>query len=123
MKRQSISCPEDLYSFTPIHPAETITNLDKIAIRENGEAMIDLRDACPDILVRPLNSRTKDLKARASVARRLNEAQTCLKEHAAGYQIVVVDAWRPLTQQSRWHRIAKAVIRLRHPFWPSELVR
>jgi D-alanyl-D-alanine dipeptidase len=123
MKRRSITCAEDLYSFSAVHPAETMANLDKIPIRENREAMVDLRDACPNILVRPLNSRMRTLKARASVAQRLNEAQDSLQQHAPGYQIVVVDAWRPNKQQTRWHKLAKAVVRLRHPFWPCELVR
>ena len=122
-KRRSITRAEDLYSFSALHPAETIANLDKIPIRENHEAMVNLRDACPHILVRPLNSSIKELRARASVAQRLNEAQAFLKEHAAGHQLVVVDAWRATKQQTRWHVFAKIVIRLAHPFWPSELVR
>jgi D-alanyl-D-alanine dipeptidase len=123
MKRHSIRRAEDLYALTPTHPVETITNLDKIAIQENGEPFVDLRVACPCLVIQPLASGKRSLFARAAVARRLNEAQSFLKESAPGYQIVVVDAWRPMSQQRFWHNLFKLLFRVRHPFWPRFLVR
>lgn len=123
MKWHSALRPEDLYSYTPRHPVETIANLDKVPIRENGEPLVDLRLSCPGILVQPLARGKKTLHARDAVARRLNTAQNCLQQQAPGYQIIVVDAWRSMSQQVFWHRLAKVVSRLRHPFWPPHMVR
>ncbi len=123
MKRQAIRCPEDLYSFTPAHPAETIANLDKIAIQENNEPLVDLRPACPGIVVQPLSSGKQTLHARESVAQRLNRAQAFLHEQAPGHQIVVVDAWRSLSQQTFGHNLAKGCFRIIHPFWSAGMVR
>jgi D-alanyl-D-alanine dipeptidase len=123
MKRHSALRAEDLYSFTPGHPAETIANLDKISICENGEPLVDLRRACPGILVQPLDRGKKTLHAREAVARRLNTAQEFLQQQAPGYRIVVVDGWRGMSQQVFWHHLAKVVSRLRHPFWPARMVR
>jgi len=116
-----IRCPEDLYSPTPGHPVETIANLDKISIRENGEPLVDLKTACPNVVIQPLDKK-KILRARASVAERLNTAQSLLPRDS-GHQIVVVDAWRSLSTQRYWHNIFKALFRLRHPFWPANMVR
>jgi D-alanyl-D-alanine dipeptidase len=123
MKRQPVRCPDDLYSLTPRHPAETIANLDRIPIRENQEPMIDLRVACPQLVIRPLSAATKTLHARVSVADRLNKAQAFLQQQAPGYQLVVVDAWRTTAQQARCHRFAKRIYRFRYPFWPAEMIR
>jgi D-alanyl-D-alanine dipeptidase len=123
MKRQFIRCAEDLYLFTPAHPVETIANLDKIAIRENGEPLVDLRAASPGVLVQPLSSHKKTLHARTSVAQRLNTAQEFLQEHAPGHQIIVVDAWRSMSQQVFWHNLARVVFRVRHPLWSAGMVR
>jgi len=123
MKRHPIRCPDDLYHPTPTHPAETIANLDAIAIRENHEPVVDLRVACPHLIIQPLSSKKNSLRARKSVAARLNTAQEFLQHHAPGHQIIVVDALRDLSQQKLWHNGAKAFFRLRHPFWPNELVR
>lgn len=123
MKRQNIRCADDLYSFTPAHPVETIANLDKIAIQENNEPLVDLRLVCPGIIVQPLSARKQTLHARVSIAHRLNMAQTFLQEKAPGHQIVVVDAWRSLSQQTFGHNLAKGFFRLIHPFWPASMVR
>jgi D-alanyl-D-alanine dipeptidase len=123
MKRKRIRCADELYSPTPGHPVETIANLDRIAIRENHEPLADLRLVCPGILVRPLSSGKKTLHARVSVAQRLNTAQTFLQEHAPGHRIMVVDAWRSMSQQVFWHNLAKTVFRLRHPLWSVEMIR
>jgi D-alanyl-D-alanine dipeptidase len=121
--RRAVARPEDLYAPTPGHPTETIDNLDRIPIRENGEPLVDLSVACPEILVRPLSKQAKGLQARTSVAQRLNQAQVYLQKNYPGYRIMVVDGWRPPGEQARWHQIAKTVWRLRHPFWPRALIR
>lgn len=123
MKRQPMRCPDDLYSPTPGHPPETIANLDQIPIQENQEPMVDLRVACPGLVIRPLSAQNTTLHARASVAQRLNTAQAFLQQQAPGHRIIVVDAWRTMAQQARWHRIAKRIYRFRHPLWPSQMIR
>jgi D-alanyl-D-alanine dipeptidase len=123
MKRHPIRSADDLYSFTPAHPPETIGNLDRITIQENGEPLVDLRLACPAVLVRPLSSDKRTLHARASVAQRLERAQAAMQENAPGHRIIVVDAWRSMSQQVFWHNMAKAIFRLRHPLWSAAMVR
>ncbi|MDF2441255.1 MAG: zinc D-Ala-D-Ala dipeptidase [Abditibacteriota bacterium] len=123
MKRQPIRCPEDLYQFTPGHPVETIANLDRIPIRDNGEHVVDLRVSCPDLIIRPLSGHKQSLHAREGVVRRLNQAQAFLEVLAPGHRIIVVDAWRPLARQARWHNLANFVFRIRHPLWSSAMIR
>ena len=110
MNRKRIRHPEDLFSPTPSHPPETIANLDKVPIEENHEPLVNL-EQCGEVLIRPLQSRRRTLQARASVAKRLNLAQAFLQQQSPGHRIMVVDAYRPLSLQRRWHTLAKLVFR------------
>lgn len=116
-----IPTPEELYHPVANHPVETIANLDRVPIEDNGEPLVDLSAACPALRLRPLN-RT-NLRARQSVAQRLNEAQSWLDTHHKGHRLVVVDAWRSDRMQRRGNFYGRCILRVLHPTWPKSLIR
>lgn len=124
MMALKIEKPEDLYRPVANHPVETITNLDLIPIRENGEPLVDLAFASPNVLLKPFGGRQgKLLYARLGVARRLNQAQSWLSQHYPGYRLIIVDAHRDFSDQTRAHMFFRRFLRLRHPTWSAELIR
>ena len=125
MRRWQKPGPEDLYRPTPAHPPETIARLEAIPIREIGEPLVALADACPAVeLVPPgRKGRHARLKVRASVAVRLGQAQAWLDTNHTECRLVVTDGYRSLEEQARYFRLARYIVRLLHPFWPAELVR
>lgn len=119
-----IAKPEDLYMPVANHPIETITNLDLIPIRENGEPLVDLSITSPNLLLKPRGGgRGKILYTRLSVAKRLNQAQAWLSDRYPGYRLVIVDAHRDFGDQTRAHMFFRRLLRLRHPTWSDELIR
>ncbi|MCW5942865.1 MAG: hypothetical protein KIS66_11565 [Fimbriimonadaceae bacterium] len=74
---------------------EPIRALNRVIERDNGEPLVDLRKACPSVLIlRP----TVIPYLRAGVAAMLERAARALPDE---YRIGVVDAWRPLARQQR----------------------
>ncbi len=116
-----IPTPEELYHPVANHPVETIANLDRVPIEDNREPLVDLRRACPDLRLRPLNR--SNLRARQSVAQRLNEVQLWLDTHHPGHHLVIIDAWRSDRMQRRGNFYGRTFLRLLHPNWPKSLIR
>ncbi len=114
--------PEDLFYPTQGHPVETLANLEKIPIRENGEPLVELRAVCPALGLIPRRPEVT-LRAREGVAERLNQAQCFLSETRPGYRLGILEAWRDLGTQARWHRLVRLAARLLHPTWPAALIR
>lgn len=113
---------EALHSPASEHSVETIASLDRIPIVECGEPLVELRTACP-ALVLVGKEGEPPLLARRSIADRLNCAQAFLDTHHPGYRLRVGDAWRDLGKQVRFFRLALRIARLLHPFWSRERLR
>jgi zinc D-Ala-D-Ala dipeptidase len=74
---------------------EPIRLLNKILEADNGEPLVDIRKACPSIVIEkpqviPYLRRT--------VAEKLHQASQSLPD---GVRLAVIDAWRPLSKQQR----------------------
>jgi D-alanyl-D-alanine dipeptidase len=95
---------------------EPIAALNRINILETGEPLVDIRDACPGVLVReevcPF--------LRATVAEMLNRAQSALP---AGYKFKVGTALRTLSMQRKGWDGYFAQMRAAHPEWPLSALR
>jgi len=92
-----------------------ITRLCRVPTEECGEPLVDLREACPDLVIIAVPT-----FARVSVARMLNCAQACL---ADGYRIRVSAALRTLEQQSRGYWRHYRRLEEQHPDWPRSILR
>ena len=97
---------------------ETLADLEGIPIYDNGEPLVDLRHACPGVLVGE-----QPLYARQGVAVRLNVVQDWLGTHYSGYRLCIGDAYRSPAHQARLFRCALVVARLLHPFRSAAQVR
>ncbi len=122
-----ITRAEDLFWPTPGHPVETIANLDAIPIAECGEEMVELKSACPTIDILPMGpfGRTgnSSLWSRRSVADRLNQVQQEIVARRPEVRLVVVDAWRSPSRQTRMHHMARFIFRCRYPGLSAALIR
>ncbi len=97
--------------------AETLANLARVPIRECGERMVDLRAACPRVVMD-----CRQPFARQSVVERLNHAQEWLDAHAEGVRLRVGEAYRDPAKQERIFRLLCRVIRVLRPWWRREQI-
>lgn len=90
--------------------------LNRVPIHECGEPLVDLRHACPHVLLRPGTLPY----LRQTVAAMLNRAQDALPE---GYRFSVSTALRTLEMQSSmyWRNYHK--LRAEKPHWPTSALR
>ena len=101
-----------------MQPVETIADLERVPIRDNGEPLVDLRAACPGLVLGE-----QPLFAREGVALRLNVVQEWLNLHHPGLRLRVGDAYRSPSHQARLFGWALLVARLLHPFRSAGQVR
>jgi zinc D-Ala-D-Ala dipeptidase len=105
----------------PISPAEPITDLQRIPIREIGDPLVNYMELYPDLRIdRPRYTYRRETLVREPIAYMLGEANRRLP---AGYYLAVVEGWRPLHIQRRmylgiWRRYAE-----RHPDWSETKLR
>lgn len=96
-------------------PAEPVSALKRIPIRECGEPLVDYRTACPKLAeAEPVFAYTRATLVRQTVAEMLNRACNALPR---GYRLGIIEGWRPGYIQSRmwltsWLRFKKL-----HPEW------
>ena len=90
--------------------------LNKIPIRETGEPLVDLRDACPRVLLRPGCLPY----LRRTVASMLNRAQDSLPD---GYRFTVSTALRTLEMQSTMYWKNYDRLKAEKPHWPTSALR
>lgn len=83
---------------------ETIADIEGVPIRDYGEPPVDLRAACPGVVVGE-----QPLFARQGVAARLNAVQTWLDTHYPEYRLRIGDAYRSPAHQARLFRWAMLV--------------
>lgn len=107
------------YTFLPIPSLKNPEGWRKINIRECGEILIPLSTIDPDhIAVDPqyykkgYSKAIKECYARETVIQRLLKASEMLPQ---GWQIVILDGWRPLELQLQIFEDYKAKLRSEHP--------
>ena len=99
-------------------PVETIADLEGVPIHDNGEPLVDLRAACPGLVVGE-----QPLFARQGVAVRLNVVQDWLDVHHPGCRLRIGDAYRSPAHQARLFGWALRIARLLYPFRSASQVR
>ncbi|AIE83910.1 M15 family metallopeptidase [Fimbriimonas ginsengisoli] len=90
-----------------ISPAEPVTELRRIPIRENGEPLVDFLELCPELrLDRPRFTYRRETVMRKEVAERLCRANEALMRN--GLRIQVIEGWRaPLIQRRMYGAVWK----------------
>lgn len=91
------------------------SRLDRIPIEECGEGILDIREACPGVLVE-----TAMPWARATVCRMLREAAERIP---AGTRLRVINAFRTLEAQCAGWETYREFLREQHPAWPQTVLR
>lgn len=92
-----------------------ISRLCRVPVVECGEPLVDLREACSDVVIMAVPT-----FARVSVATMLNRAQGLLP---GGYRIRVSAALRTLEQQARGYWRHYRRLEEQHPDWPRSILR
>lgn len=98
---------------TPREPG--ILRIGKVPICECGEPLVDLRQACPEVV---LTCRLPFL--RKTVADMLNKAQSLLPN---GWRLKVHTALRTLEEQSQGYWNYYKSLQEKHPNWPRHILR
>src|SRR5579884_612076 len=82
-----------------VSPAEPVSELRRISIRDNGEPLVNFLELCPDLrLDRPRFNYRRETLLRQSAAERLCRANERLLRK--GLRIQVIEGWRaPLIQR------------------------
>jgi zinc D-Ala-D-Ala dipeptidase len=92
-----------------------ITRLCRVPTRECGEPLVDLREACPQLVIKAVPT-----FIRVSIADMLNHAQALLPPDR---RIRVSAALRTLEQQSRGYWGHYRSLAEKHPEWPHSILR
>lgn len=98
-------------------PAEPVSELRRIPIRENGEPLVDFLELCPELYWvprHPVFEYERFRLLRRTPAEMLARAQARLPE---GIRLAVVEGWRPPEIQRRMHEETRARLRGEHPHW------
>ena len=104
-----------------ISPAEPITDLRKVPIRECGEPLVDFMKVCPGILLdRPRFHYRRETLVRERVAEAINQAVAKLPKD---YHLAVVEGWRPMHIQRRMYLGIWQRFKERHPDWSDVKMR
>ena len=105
---------------------EPINTLRRIATRDNGEPLVDLRKFCPWIVIDKdslgkRRMRTEgSVKVRKTAARMLSHAH---KKLPKGLTFKVQDAWRPINVQRQYYFKALTNMKEAHPKWSASRLR
>ena len=104
-----------------ISPAEPVTELRHVPIRECGEELVDFLQVAPDLLLdRPRFHYRRETIARKSVAEMLAAASKNLPK---GIKLAVVEAWRPPHIQKRMYLGIWQRFKEKHPEWSDVKLR
>lgn len=105
-----------------VSPAEPVTALRKVPIRESGEVMVDFLTLDSELrLDRPRFDYRRETQLRHSVAKRLVEANQALLKK--GYRIQIIEGWRPPFIQRRMYAAIWNQLKARHPDWSETRLR
>lgn len=95
--------------------SEPVTLLRRVPIVECGEEMVDFLALCPGLLLdAPRFHYRRETLLRRTVAAKLCQANRCLP---SGYQLAVVEGWRPPHIQRRMYRMIWNWFKEKHPEW------
>lgn len=104
-----------------ISPAEPITDLRKVPIRECGEPLVDFMKVCPGVLLdRPRFHYRRETLVRERVAEAINQAVAKLPKD---YHLAVVEGWRPMHIQRRMYLGIWQRFKERYPDWSDVKMR
>jgi D-alanyl-D-alanine dipeptidase len=104
-----------------LSPAEPVSELRRVKIRDNGEPLVDFRVHCPRLLVdRPRFNYRRETLLRLGAAERLGIATTLMPP---GYRIAIVEGWRAPHIQKRMYMSTWNRIKERHPLWTDVQLR
>jgi D-alanyl-D-alanine dipeptidase len=104
---------------------ESIEDLRKISIKDNGEPLMAIKKYCPKVVIefwrREELKNEKTLCARKTIIKMLKKAQESLPKNI---RFKIRDAWRPIEAQRRLYEKSFAKRKLEHPNWPkSQLIK
>jgi len=96
-------------------PAEPVSQLRFIPVRECGEPLVDFLQLCPGLLLdRPRFRYQRETLLRRTVAEKLCRAEQSLPK---AYRLAIVEGWRPPHIQRRMYRALWNRFRQEHPDW------
>jgi zinc D-Ala-D-Ala dipeptidase len=96
-------------------PAEPVSELRRIKIRDNGEPLVDFVEHCPALIIdRPRFNYRRETLLRLGAADRLRTATTLMPP---GYRIAIVEGWRAPHIQRRMYMAVWNRFKERHPAW------
>lgn len=105
----------------PPSPAEPVSELRRIPIRECREPLVDYRERCPDLVIaQPVFDYTRAALVRMTVAEMLNRAATALPR---GYRLGILEGWRPVYIQRRMYLTTWNRFKSQHPDWSDVKLR
>ena len=96
-------------------PREPVAAIDRIPIRENGEPLVDMASALPEIQVR-----SRPMLARKAVVEMLRKAQALLPD---GHGLKIKIAHRSLDHQREMYESFYCQLAEKHPDWPASRLR
>lgn len=97
-----------------ISPAEPVTAMRSIKIRENGEPLVDFLEVCPDVkFSEPVFTYRRETYLRQSTAERLGRANERLM--GQGYRIQILEGWRAPLIQRRMYAAIWEQFKGKHP--------
>lgn len=104
---------------------ESIKDLKKIRIKDNGEPLLAIKKHCPKIIIEFWRkedlAQEKTLYARMTIVKMLKKAQRLLPQNI---RFKIRDAWRPIESQRRLYKKSLAKRKREHPNWPkSQLIK
>jgi D-alanyl-D-alanine dipeptidase len=103
-------------------PAEPVSELRHIPIREVGEPLVDFLKECPDLLQdRPRFNYRRETLVRKSVAESLGQANQILLSQ--GYRLLIIEGWRAPVIQQRMFRAIERQFQERYPDLQGEALR
>ncbi|MBN2095322.1 MAG: M15 family metallopeptidase [Candidatus Aenigmarchaeota archaeon] len=102
--------------------------LAKVPLRDNGEKMVSVKDACPKIAIRLGHYIRKEGRkfcedaclVRESVAEKLNLAQSLLPN---GHRLLLRCGYRPLSIQIKRYNWMENKLKKKHPDWSKEKLK
>jgi D-alanyl-D-alanine dipeptidase len=104
-----------------ISPAEPITLVKRVPIRENGEPLVDFLKAAPKVVQSaPRYNYKRETLVRATVAEMIRIASEHLPSE---YRLAVVEGWRPAHVQRRMYLAQWNRFKERHPNWGDAQLR
>jgi D-alanyl-D-alanine dipeptidase len=102
-------------SSVKLSAAEPVTQLRHIKIVECGEELVDFLKFCPALrLDAPRFKYRRETLVRRSVAEKLCEATKHLPK---GYQLAMIEGWRPPYIQKRMYKTVWGWFEAKHPDW------